>query len=80
MANTVRPLRPYAIALITTAGLAWLIAFMLWNVLGQVTDYSTYDLDTAAALTTWTFILVVSGVAALVGAAVITRTTRHIPR
>ena len=62
---------PSIVVLTAVAGFAWLLAFMLWIALSQVTDYTTYDLDNAAALQTWIQILIVSGVAAAVGATVI---------
>jgi hypothetical protein len=76
MAHNARFLNPFAIGLMVFAGLAWLIAFMLWIVRAQVTDYATYDLRTAAALTAWIYILAFSGVAAGVGAALIARAGR----
>jgi hypothetical protein len=62
---------PYAIGLVVVAGIAWVLAFMLWVVHAQVTDFTTYDLETAAALTAWIQLLVIGGFVALVGAVVI---------
>ena len=62
---------PYATVLATVGGFAWVLAFMLWIVLAQVTDYATYDLDTASALTAWCYVLVVGGAAAIVAAVAI---------
>ena len=62
---------PSFVMLTAVAGFAWMLAFMLWNALAQVTDYTTYDLDIAAALETWIQILIISGVVAAIGATVI---------
>jgi len=62
---------PSIVVLTSVAGFVWLLAFMLWIALAQVTDYTTYDLDNAAALDTWILILIVSGVVAAVGATAI---------
>lgn len=62
---------PYAIGLTVGTGFAWVVALMLWVVHAQVTDFATYDRETAAALTTWIQLLVLGGIAALVGAVVI---------
>jgi predicted membrane protein len=70
-AESSRRPNPSFIVLTTVAGFSWLLAFMLWNALAQVTDYTTYDLDNAAALETWIQILIISGVIAAVGAGVI---------
>ena len=43
------------------------MALMLWVVLTQVTDYESYDISTAAALTSWISLLLLTGVAAVVG-------------
>lgn len=69
--NLTSPTNPYLIVLIVMAGFAWVLALMLWVVHSQVVDYTTYDVATAAALTWWVEILVLTGVAALVGATVI---------
>jgi hypothetical protein len=65
------PHNPYLIALTAVGGSAWLVAFMLWVVLAQVTDYVTYDHDTAAALTAWIDLLLFAGAVAFVGSVVI---------
>jgi len=57
--------------LLPLAGFSWLLALMLWVVLTQVTDYVSYDLSTAAALTSWIDLLMLTGVAAAVGSIVI---------
>ena len=62
---------PYAIGLTAVGGFAWVLAYMLWIVLAQVTDYATYDLDTASALTAWCYVLVGGGAAAIVAAVAI---------
>jgi hypothetical protein len=69
---------PYLIVLLAAFGLTWLLAFMLWLALAQVTDYTTYNLNDAAALTTWIDYLVVSGVVAAVGATVIAGISREL--
>ena len=69
--TTPRRPNPALIALTAVAGFVWLLAYLLWHVLANFTDYTTYDLDTAAALTTWITILILGGVAMAVGAAVI---------
>jgi hypothetical protein len=70
-AKSSRRPNPSVIVLTAVTGVVWLLAFMLWIALAQVTDYTTYDLDDAAALETWIQILIVSGVVAAVGATVI---------
>jgi hypothetical protein len=62
---------PYIVGLLAAGGFAWLIALMLWIVHGQVTDYVTYDRDTAAALTAWMMLLLLVGTVAFVGSALI---------
>lgn len=69
---------PYMVTLVIVGAFAWVVAFMLWNVLVQVTDYTTYDSETASALATWINILLRSGVAALVGAVVIAGIAREL--
>jgi hypothetical protein len=59
------------VALLATGGFAWLVAFMLWIVLAEVTDFVTYDRGTAAALAAWIMLLLLAGVVALVGSAII---------
>jgi predicted membrane protein len=70
-AKSSRRPNPSVIVLTAVTGVVWLLAFMLWIALAQVTDYTTYDLADAAALETWIQILIVSGVVAAVGATVI---------
>lgn len=62
---------PYIVGLLAAGGFAWLIAMILWIVHAQVTDYVTYDRDTAAALTAWTMLLLLAGTIAFVGSALI---------
>jgi len=69
--TTSRRPNPALIVLTATTAFVWLLAFMLWIVLVNFTDYTTYDLDTAAALTTWITILIIGGVVTAVGATVI---------
>lgn len=69
---------PYMVTLLVVGVFAWVVAFMLWNVLVQVTDYTTYDSETASALATWINILLFSGVAAIVGAVVIAGIAREL--
>jgi hypothetical protein len=61
----------YIIALLTAGGFAWLVALMLWIVLAQVTDYVTYDRDTATALANWIMVLLLTGAMTFIGSAVI---------
>jgi hypothetical protein len=68
----------YMVTLVVVGVFAWVVAFMLWNVLVQVTDYATYDGETASALATWINILLLSGVAAIVGAVVIAGIAREL--
>ena len=66
--------------LLVIGGLALFIAFLLWLVHGQVTDWSTYDVAAANTLALWTGALAVLGVMALAGAIVrsrIRRAARH---
>jgi predicted membrane protein len=70
-AESSRRPNPSIVVLTAITGFVWLLAFMLWIALAQVTDYTTYDLDNAAALETWIQILIVSGVVAAVGATAI---------
>lgn len=65
------PHNPYSIALLTAGGLAWLVALMLWIVLAQITDYATYDRDTATALANWITVLLLTGAMTFIGSAVI---------
>lgn len=69
---------PYLVTLLVVGAFAWVVAFMLWNVLVQVTDYTTYDSETASALATWINILLLSGVAAIVGAVAIAGIAREL--
>jgi hypothetical protein len=62
---------PSVAALLTAAGFAWVLAYMLWVVLVDITDYEGYDRHAAAALIGWIDILIVGGVVALVGAVVL---------
>lgn len=62
---------PYVVTLLAAGGFAWLIALMLWIVHAQVTDYVTYDRDTAAALTGWMMLLFLAGIVAFVGSGLI---------
>ncbi|WEG10555.1 hypothetical protein PU630_08465 [Microbacterium horticulturae] len=61
-------LNPWATALVTVGGLAWLVSFMLWLVHSPVTDDLGYDVATATALTEWIKTLIVVGGVAFVGA------------
>jgi uncharacterized membrane protein len=70
-AESSRRPNPSIVVLTAVTGFVWLLAFMLWIALVHVTDYTTYDLDNAAALQTWINILIVSGVVAAVGATAI---------
>jgi hypothetical protein len=69
---------PYMVTLVVIGAFAWVVAFMLWNVLVQVTDYATYDSETASALATWIDILLLSGLAVIVGAVVIAGIAREL--
>ena len=69
---------PYMVTLLVVGVFAWVVAFMLWNVLVQVTDYTTHDSETASALATWINILLFSGVAAIVGAVAIAGIAREL--
>lgn len=69
---------PYMVALVIVGAFAWVVAFMLWNVLVQLTDYTTYDIETASALSTWIDLLLLSGVAAMVGAVIIAGVAREL--
>jgi hypothetical protein len=69
---------PYMVTLLVVGVFAWVVAFILWNVLVQVTDYTTYDSETASALATWINILLFSGVAAIVGAVAIAGIAREL--
>lgn len=71
---------PYTVALSAVGGFAWVLAFILWNVLIQVTDYATYDVEEASALTTWIDTLLVSGAVAIVGALVVAGVGRELRR
>lgn len=65
------PHNPHIIALLTAGGLAWLVALMLWIVLAQITDFDTYDRDTATSLANWITVLLLTGAMTFIGAAVI---------
>ncbi len=62
---------PYGIALLAAGGFAWLIALMLWIVHGQITDYVTYDRDTAGFLVAWMMLLLLAGTVAFAASALI---------
>lgn len=62
---------PFLVALAVFGGLAWLVALMLWNVHAQITDYTSYDVAAAEALTGWIAVLVITGAAAVVGSLVV---------
>jgi hypothetical protein len=62
---------PYQVGLLVVGGFSAVVAFMLWVVHGQVTDYTTWDAELAGALTYWTSLLVQVFVVCTVGAAVI---------
>jgi hypothetical protein len=76
--TAVEPKNPYLVGLLAATGLSWLLAFMLWLALAQVTDYTTYNIDDAAALVTWIDILILGGVVAAVGATVIAGIRREL--
>ncbi|GAB3607503.1 hypothetical protein GCM10027413_29120 [Conyzicola nivalis] len=69
---------PYFTVLAILAGFAWTLAIMLWIVLAQVTDYTTYDVDEAAALNAWIDALVVTGIATTVGMVVVAGVRREL--
>ncbi len=62
---------PYQVALLVAGGFALVLAFMLWVVIVQLTDYLAYDTRAVAELTGWMLLLVGLGGTAFVGAIVI---------
>lgn len=62
---------PYLIGLLTAGGFALVLAFMLWIVHSQITDYEGYDVEGAAYVAAWALLLVLAAVAAFIGATVI---------
>ena len=71
---------PYAVTLAAVGVFAWLLALMLWQVLAQVTDYETYDVEAATALTEWIDLLIVAGVVGVAGSLVIAGVRHEILR
>lgn len=61
----------YQVALLAAGGFALVLAFMLWVVIVQLTDYLAYDTRAVAELTGWMLLLVGLGGTAFVGAIVI---------
>lgn len=62
---------PYQVGLLVVGGFSAVVAFMLWVVHGQVTDYTTWDAELTGALTYWSELLIQVFVICTVGAAVI---------
>ena len=62
---------PYLVAFAVAGGLAWFMAFILWITRAQVVDYTIYNHDDAAALAWWINTLVFTGIATMVGSAVV---------
>lgn len=71
---------PYVAVLLTAAGLAWVLAYMLWVVLAAITDFEVYDRDAASALIGWIDILIIGGVVALVGGLAVLGVRREVRR
>lgn len=62
---------PFLISLLAAAGFAFVLAFMLWVVIVQVTDDLSYDRVEVTVLWGWTIALSIAGAAAIVGAVAI---------
>ena len=62
---------PYQVALLAVGGFTFVLAFMLWVVIAQMTDYLTYDVVAVAEVTAWMYVLIGTGIAAMLGAVVI---------
>ena len=62
---------PFQIALLAGGGIAFVLAFMVWVVIGQVTDYLDFDVLFVAVLWGWTIALAIVGAVALAGAVAI---------
>ncbi|GAA5197414.1 hypothetical protein [Microbacterium jejuense] len=58
---------PFQISLLVVAGFAFVVAFMLWGVIAQVTDYAGYDPFEATVLWGWTIALAIVGATAILG-------------
>ena len=71
---------PDAVTLAAVGAFALLLALMLWQVLAQVTDYETYDVAAATALTDWINLLIVAGVVGISGSLVIAGVRHEILR
>ena len=59
---------PFQIALLAGGGIAFVLAFMVWVVIGQVTDYLDFDVLFVAVLWGWTIALAIVGAVVLGGA------------
>ncbi|MFD4958673.1 hypothetical protein [Microbacterium sp. NPDC058389] len=62
---------PFLISLLAAAGFVFVLAFMLWVVIVQVTDDLLYDRVEVTVLWGWTIALSIAGTAAVVGAVAI---------
>ncbi|MBD3942338.1 hypothetical protein IF188_11575 [Microbacterium sp. NEAU-LLC] len=62
---------PFQITLLAVAGFAFVLAYMVWGVIAQVTDYVDYDPVEATVLWGWTTALAIVGAVAILGALVI---------
>ena len=62
---------PYQVGLLSAGGFLLVLAFMIANVIAQMTDYATWDVTGVATLQGWIFVLVGVAGAMFTGAAVI---------
>lgn len=62
---------PYLVGLLSGAGLLLVGAFMLYLVINEMTDYTTYDTAGVAVLQGWIFVLICLAGVAVIGSAVI---------
>ncbi|GAA1973029.1 hypothetical protein [Microbacterium pumilum] len=62
---------PYHVGLLSAGGFVLVLAFMIDIVIGQMTDYATWDVAGVATLQGWVFVLVGVAGAMFTGATVI---------
>ncbi len=62
---------PYAVGLLSAAGICVVVAYMLSLVIAELTDYASYDVAAVTGVQGWMFVLLGVAGAAGVGAAVI---------
>jgi len=62
---------PFQIALIAYGAFALVLAFMLYLVVNELTDFTSYDVHLVAQVDGWSMVSAGSGIAALIGSVVL---------